>query len=161
MTIKQALKLILTGRVTFKNVWHYWVGNYRYTLFFSTEPINKLPELWWLRKKHWLMRHHIYTQIQHRITWMEQGCLSDGACRICGCDTPALQMAKKSCDKPCYPPLMSKKLWYFFLEGKPVPEDKKRNIVWCLNKMTRKPERSTYDPKTQTYNTVEFYVSEN
>ena len=80
------------------DVWHYILGNYRYNIFYN-------------RKLRWMMRNHIYEQIEYRIRWMDSQCYSDGACKLCGCATTALQMADKSCDKPCYPPMMDKDQW--------------------------------------------------
>lgn len=45
---------------------------------------------------------------------MQKSCYKNGSCDMCGCHTTALQMANKSCDKPCYPPMMSKKDWGLF-----------------------------------------------
>ena len=42
---------------------------------------------------------------------MDPQCLAQGSCKMCGCDTTALQMADKQCDKPCYPPMYDKKTW--------------------------------------------------
>ncbi len=48
---------------------------------------------------------------------MEKECYSQGHCKLCGCDTPHLQMANKPCEKPCYPRMMSKSKWKDFLKG--------------------------------------------
>ena len=42
---------------------------------------------------------------------MDTKCYTAGECKLCGCETTALQMANKQCDKPCYPPMMSKGKW--------------------------------------------------
>ena len=42
---------------------------------------------------------------------MEKKCYTTGTCILCGCETTALQMANKACDKPCYPSMLSKKKW--------------------------------------------------
>lgn len=40
--------------------------------------------------------------------------LYNGSCKICGCDTTALQMADKACPKPCYPPMMNRENWMMY-----------------------------------------------
>lgn len=62
----------------------------------------------------WLIRTHIKEQIDYRIKIMDPLCYNTGSCRICGCETPALQMANKACDKPCYPKMMGRKDWEDF-----------------------------------------------
>ena len=59
---------------------------------------------------------------------MERGCYTSGSCMLCGCSTTALQMARKSCDKPCYPPMMSRSKWKSF-KGGLVLQDVK-GIIW-------------------------------
>jgi len=98
------LLLVLTGKAKLSDVWHFCVGNYRYKLFYSTKK--------WKRN---LLREHIKEQIEYRIIWMDKQCYDQGSCKICGCETTALQMANKACDKPCYPPMLSKKEWDNFI----------------------------------------------
>ena len=45
---------------------------------------------------------------------MNPDCYSEGSCQMCGCETTALQMANKTCPKPCYPKMMNKKNWEDF-----------------------------------------------
>lgn len=42
---------------------------------------------------------------------MDRECLFNGQCKLCGCDTPALQFAFKACDGKCYPKLMNLFKW--------------------------------------------------
>ncbi len=51
---------------------------------------------------------------------MDEECYEMGSCKICGCETTALQMCSKSCNKPCYPPMMNKKQWKKFKTGSTV-----------------------------------------
>ena len=76
----------------------YIQGKIRYFLFYH-KYLNKLIPL------------HIREQIKWRIDIMDPQCLAQGSCKMCGCDTTALQMADKQCDKPCYPPMYDKKTW--------------------------------------------------
>ena len=45
---------------------------------------------------------------------MDTECYEQGSCKICHCDTTALQMANKACGKPCYPKMMNKADWLEF-----------------------------------------------
>ena len=88
------------AKPTLKNIIAYIQGNLRYKLFYSNFAF--------------LIRPHIREQIEARIRSMDQECYNAGECKMCGCQTTALQMANKACDKPCYPSMMSKKQWNFF-----------------------------------------------
>lgn len=94
------------ARVTVRNVWAFLQGTLRYRLYYS--------------RFQWLIRRHVRAQIEWRIRVMEAECLGRGSCVRCGCRTTALQMASKSCDKPCYPPMMGRRRWRRFLAGEPV-----------------------------------------
>jgi hypothetical protein len=85
-------------------------------------------------KRHPLMRQHIWEQIKWRIKIMDKQCYRQGSCKLCGCETTALQMANKSCDKPCYPPMMSRKLWRKFLQGDNIPIN---NKIWFIHPVTK------------------------
>jgi hypothetical protein len=86
-----------------KDAWYYFQGNLRYKLFYSCFKF--------------LLRLHIFEQICARIISMENDCYSNGECIMCGCKTTALQMCNKSCNKLCYPPMMSKKRWLSLKAG--------------------------------------------
>lgn len=45
---------------------------------------------------------------------MDRTCFYNGECKLCGCQTTALQMANKACKKPCYPEMMNKIEWTCF-----------------------------------------------
>ena len=93
-------------RLTIKNIFAFIIGNVRYNLYYS--------------KCSFLIRSHIFDQIEWRIRVMNKECYTQGSCVMCGCTTTALQMANKMCDKPCYPPMMSKKKWIKFSAGETV-----------------------------------------
>lgn len=78
----------------------YFQGYTRYRLYYS--------------KLRFLLRIHIVEQFEFRISIMDDQCLFSGSCKICGCDTTALQMADRSCDEPCYPVMMNSKDWDSF-----------------------------------------------
>lgn len=94
---------IISGEKSAKDIWHYLLGNYRYSLYYSSYKN--------------LIRKHILEQIEFRVKNMDQQCFNDGECKLCGCSTIALQMANKACDKPCYPTMMNKKEWEMFKRG--------------------------------------------
>ena len=79
------------------DIFAYMQGYYRYNLYYS--------------KLSFLIRMHILEQIRWRITVMDIDCFEAGSCKVCGCDTTALQMANKACGKPCYPKMMNKNVW--------------------------------------------------
>lgn len=80
-----------------KDIYYYIQGNLRYKLFYSNFA--------------GLLPTHIFEQICSRIKSMDRQCYNDGQCKLCGCNTTALQMANKACDKPCYPPMLNKTMW--------------------------------------------------
>jgi hypothetical protein len=103
------------------NVYHYFLGNYRYKIYYS-------------RYFKWLMRKHIRQQIAWRITVMDKECYNNGSCKICGCETIHLQCANKSCDKPCYPEMMSRYDWKYFKYG----SFKDKHGLWFIDRITNK-----------------------
>lgn len=135
------LTQILTGKRSISDVWHYILGNYRYKLYYSTkESIRRL------------MRTHIREQIDFRIKMMDSQCYYDGSCKLCGCETTALQMANKSCDKPCYPRMINKVEWTDFNgRRKTVLHDGNRVWVKIVNIMTNQEELLLYELKHGKY----------
>lgn len=82
------------------NIFAFIQGYFRYYLFYS--------------RLKFLIPIYIYEQIKWRISVMDKDCYVKGSCKICGCDTTALQMADRQCGKPCYPKMMNKKVWKVF-----------------------------------------------
>lgn len=80
------------------DIFAYLQGYWRFHLYYS-------------KQFKWLIRTHIREQITWRIYVMDVDCYINGSCKICGCDTTALQMADKQCGKPCYPKMMGKMEW--------------------------------------------------
>lgn len=101
------------AKPTLKNIIAYMQGNLRYKLFYS--------------KFAFLIRPHIREQIQVRINSMEPECYNAGECKMCGCQTTALQMADKACDKPCYPSMLSKQQWYVINKNHIVYDEETKN----------------------------------
>ena len=90
---------------------------------------------------------------------MREGCYLSGSCEICGCDTPALQMANKACDGKEYPPMLSKKRWKLYIEGEIFILDREGVIKWSYN-----PENKTtyiYEYSTKGYKYKESRVQIN
>jgi len=85
-------------KINLENIIAYIQGNIRYQLYYSNWDF--------------LIKDHIKEQIDWRINnKMDKECYSNGSCKMCGCETTHLQMANKSCDKPCYPVMMNKEDW--------------------------------------------------
>jgi len=93
----------------------YFIGMYRYHLYYGIFKF--------------LIMKYIREQIDYRIKVMDKECLEKGECKLCGCMTTGLQMANRSCDKPCYPTMMNRKAWAKFKDGE-VIEDKANKIYW-------------------------------
>lgn len=115
-----------------KDIFYYFQGNFRYKLYYSDN--------WGF-----IMKEHIRDQIDFRIKYMDKDCYNEGSCKLCGCETTALQMANKSCDKPCYPPLMKLKDWSLFKYVRRAYADK-TGRVW---RWDRKNKELSY---TKHYN---------
>ena len=107
--MKQEIKL--------KDIIAYFQGKLRYKLYYS--------------KFAFLIRPHIKEQIDARINSMDKSCYDNGECVLCGCQTTALQMADKACDKPCYPSMLSKQDWKMVKKGIPF-YDFKTKISWVF-----------------------------
>ena len=122
MNIWQGIKKIIKKESKPIDIWHYFLGNYRYKLYYSVFSRSKLRNL--LYK---LLRNHISQQIEYRIEWMDRECYDSGSCKICGCETTALQMCNKPCDKPCYPAMMNKYQWKEYQKGSAF---KDKNGTW-------------------------------
>lgn len=105
----------MKAKVNLKNMFYYMQGNLRYKLFYS--------------KFAFLLNKHIREQIEVRIKSMDKQCYMDGQCKICGCETTALQMANKACDKPCYPSMLSRNKWGSLKKGCFV-YDRNTNMIW-------------------------------
>ena len=101
------------AKPTLKNIIAYIQGKLRYKLYYSNFVF--------------LIRPHIREQIQARINSMDKQCYNEGQCKMCGCQTTALQMANKACYKPCYPSMLSKKKWNWFKKVKYATVD---GILW-------------------------------
>lgn len=122
MGLIKSLKLLSSGNYPISAAWDYMLGNYRYFLYYK---LNKI-----------FIRSHIIEQIEYRIKWMDKQCYNEGSCKLCGCETTALQMCNKSCEKPCYPPMMEAKKWLNFrLFGQMNIKDE----LWWMNHKTGKP----------------------
>lgn len=113
------LMMILKGERPPVDIIHYIVGNIRYKLYYSLK---------WKK----LLKPHIIEQIGFRIEVMDKKCYEQGECKICRCQTTHLQMANKSCDKPCYPEMMTKEDWDAFYNKGFIY--KQGNFVFMYNK---------------------------
>lgn len=107
----------MTNKATINsaNVIAYITGKLRYILYYS--------------RFRFLIRTHIQEQIDLRVKYMNKECYENGECVICGCQTIALQMAKKACDKPCYFPMVRRHEWKWFKSGNSLHFD---DYSWSL-----------------------------
>jgi len=101
----------MKSNLKINDIFAYLLGNYRYFIYYN-------------KYLSFLMRKHIREQIEWRIEVMDRDCYDRGSCKLCGCETTALQMANKACDKPCYPIMMNKEQWE---HHKKYLEDKKES----------------------------------
>lgn len=108
---------MMKAKLSIKNIIAYLQGNIRYYLYYS--------------RFKFLIRKHIREQIDFRIKYMDKECYENGSCKLCGCATTALQMANKSCDKPCYPPIVNKSDWESFYKGFLALRFNNNNEVWA------------------------------
>ena len=117
MIKKENIKELFRGSYTFEDIANYFIGMYRYKIYYT-------------RFQNVLIRKHILEQIDFRIKYMDEQCLMEGSCKLCGCLTTALQMSNKACNKPCYPTMMNKVQWKkFFHKGKSF-KDYKTGYIW-------------------------------
>lgn len=91
----------MKAKINWTNIKSYIQGNLREKLFYS-------------KHFNWLLRVHIFEQINYRLFVMNKECFSNGECIHCGCATPALQMADKSCGGVCYPIMMDETDWEIY-----------------------------------------------
>lgn len=107
------------ARITLSNIYHYIIGNIRYSLYYSSFK-NLIPS-------------YIREQIDFRISVMNKECYNAGSCIKCGCKTTALQMASKVCEGDCYPPMLSKNKWNTF-KNSGYTYIRSKGILWELVK---------------------------
>lgn len=120
----------MKARITFKNVCAFLQGHMREKLYYN-------------RRLNWLLSDHIFEQISYRLFVMNKECLSNGECIMCGCSTPALQMANKTCEARCYPYMMDATDWHIYkreysIEFKYLNPTRPRDFELRITKTTRK-----------------------
>lgn len=91
----------MKAKVNWSNIKAYIQGHVREKLFYS-------------KRWSWLLPLHIFEQINYRIFVMNKTCYVNGECIHCGCATPALQMADKTCEGKCYPIMMDETDWHIY-----------------------------------------------
>ena len=128
MKFQEKLLMILKREKPLIDVWHYFVGNYRYYFWYGGKWSRRFGVIAAIRKK--VIRLHIKEQIEWRIKIMDKECYDAGSCKMCGCETTALQMCDKPCDKPCYPDMMKRREWGYFKKGFHTHKDK--NGIWYI-----------------------------
>lgn len=111
------------AKINWKNIVAYIQGNVRYRLYYSCFDFLLLP--------------HIREQIGYRINSMRRTCFMEGSCEMCGCKTTHLQMANKSCDGSCYPPMLDRRSWKF-IKRSLIYREANFGKVWKLDLIGKK-----------------------
>lgn len=93
--------------------------------------------LYYSKYKH-CIKKHILEQINYRVNSMDKKCYDNGQCNKCGCETIALQMANKACDKPCYPEMIKKSKWEEVKKKKKVIYVDKKSGFWIIDNKKQK-----------------------
>jgi hypothetical protein len=91
----------MKAKVNWTNIKAYIQGKVREKLFYS-------------KQFNWLLPLHVFEQINYRLFVMNKACYENGECVECGCATPALQMANKTCDGICYPVMLDETDWLIY-----------------------------------------------
>ena len=102
----------MKSSTTGKDVWYYIQGNVRSYMFYTN---------WWFLPLHVFIPVHILQQMVVRLNTIEDSkCYDKGSCKHCGCKVPALTFCDKSCGGNCYPYMMNKSNWSFFMSHKEI-----------------------------------------
>ncbi len=134
--LKNYYKTILIDLIHLLNDIYSWsIGNLRYKLYNSRFRF-LVPK--WVRD-YYILRLRIMNPI----------CLSEGACIECGCITPALQFANKTCDGECYPPMTNKKDFNMFINGEQIII---KDDTWQLS--TKKQGKIYYHTVYRNYTSI-------
>ena len=91
----------MKAKVNLSNIVAYIQGHIREKIFYS-------------KRLNWLLPLYIFEQINYRLFIMNKECYTNGECVHCGCTTPALQMANKSCGGKCYPKMLDETDWSIY-----------------------------------------------
>lgn len=145
MRILKLIKKMKQENRPITDIWHYFLGNYRYFFYYGGNFSKTYSLVAWLRKK--VLRSHIKDQVAFRINNMDRDCYYNGECKICGCQTTHLQMCNKACEKPCYPPMMSRSTWYKFYNKGMAYKDYKTGVTWLYNKERNRLMKLTENSK--------------
>jgi len=107
----------MKAKINIKNIYYYLQGNLRYWLYYNHPGF---------------LSKHIFDQIWTRINSMDKECYKAGQCKMCGCQTTALQMSNKACDKPCYPRMLDENEWWH-LNKVGFFHEKESGITWSID----------------------------
>lgn len=101
------------SKITLKNIKRFIQGWYRWIVY-------KLSKTKTIPESLALLPAHKREQYEWRLKVMNQECLTKGACIVCGCDTPQLQMIDDACENDCYPKMMDEDEWRRFKDTKRI-----------------------------------------
>ena len=102
----------MKSSMTGKDDWYYIQGNVRSYLYYTK---------WWVLPLHIFIPAHILEQMVVRLNTIEGSeCYEKGSCKHCGCKVPPLTFCDKPCEGNCYPYMMNKSNWSFFMSHKEI-----------------------------------------
>ena len=102
----------MKSSITGSNIFYYIQGNIRSYLYYTN---------WWILPLHVFIPAHILQQMVVRLNTIEGSeCYEKGSCKHCGCKVPPLTFCDKSCGGNCYPAMMRKNDWLFFICSKEI-----------------------------------------
>lgn len=96
------------AKVNLKNIKKFiqgWIRYIIYKLYLKKKLMDKVSDSFTL------LPEHKREQFEYRLVTMNQTCLKQGSCVVCGCSTPQLQMADAACEGNCYPEMMNEENW--------------------------------------------------
>jgi hypothetical protein len=105
------------AKINWINVKRYLQGWKRYFLYRLTQRKHLLGKV---ADTFPVLSQEKKEQFEWRLIVMNEKCLQGGACIICGCDTPQLQMIDEACEGKCYPDMMDKETWRKYKEDNSI-----------------------------------------
>lgn len=82
-----------------------WIRYILYKLTYRKTYLSKVSDSFSFLPK------HKAEQFEWRLIVANKDCIKSGACVICGCQTPQLQMSDSTCEGKCYPEMMDEVTW--------------------------------------------------
>lgn len=106
----------LEKKITWTNIKKFITGWFRYIIY----KLSKFKFVAKVAEDLNLLSPHKVEQFKWRLSVMKSECLTSGACVICGCETPQLQMTNEACEGKCYPEMMDQETWDKYKEDNKI-----------------------------------------